>query len=345
MRSGLTTLSIEPQARDVAVADGQTLLDAALAAGINLPHSCKSGHCASCRARLIEGRIEYRDGLPLGLTAAEASAGQVLLCQARAATPHVRVEARSIARAGEADIRTLPCRIAARRTLSDDVLQLLLRLPATETVSFAPGQYLDVLLEGGRRRSFSIASPPHDAALLELHVRRVPEGAFTRRLFDELTQGALLRIELPIGQFIYQSDSRPMLAIAGGTGFAPLKSMLRHLLETESADARPVHLFWGARTRRDLYEQALVLDWVACYAQFKFTAVVSEEAVADDDVSTSLQSGWVHEAVLRTYPVLTPFAVYAAGPPQMIEAIRASFPRAGLDPTQLFFDSFDYAPR
>src|SRR5580658_6792394 len=250
------SVRIEPHARTLRVTAGQPLLDAALAAGLNLPHSCKSGHCGSCRARLLAGQIRYPGGRPLGLTPEEEQSGYILLCQARAASD-LTVEARLIASVADVEIKTLPCRIAALTALAPDVMQVLLRLPAVERLRFQPGQYLDVLLEGGRRRSFSIASPPHDSELLELHVRRVAGGGFTERLFGAggaLAVGSLLRIEGPIGQFSYRPGALPVLMIAGGTGFAPLKSMLRHVLQGGSG--RDIHFYWGARHERDLYEEA-----------------------------------------------------------------------------------------
>ncbi len=313
------------------------MLEGVLAAGLNLPHSCKSGHCASCRARLRAGTIEYPNGIPIGLTAQEAQAGNVLLCQARARSDLI-VEARLIRSVAEVDIKTLPCRIARLTPLAPDVLQVFLRLPAVESLRFHPGQYLDILLDGGRRRSFSIASPPHDSDLLELHVRRVAGGGFTEHLFEALPVGSLLRIEGPIGQFVYQESEGPLLMIAGGTGFAPLKSMLRHVLE--GGIDRPVHLYWGARRPQDVYEEELVLGWARQYPHLRFTAVLSE--AAETKVSHH-RLGWVHEAVLADHANLEPFDVYAAGPPALIEAIRATFPRHGVGEGRLFFDSFDYA--
>jgi len=313
------------------------VLEGVLAAGLNLPHSCKSGHCASCRARLRAGTIEYPNGIPIGLTAQEAQAGNVLLCQARARSDLI-VEARLIRSVAEVDIKTLPCRIARLTPLAPDVLQVFLRLPAVESLRFHPGQYLDILLDGGRRRSFSIASPPHDSDLLELHVRRVAGGGFTEHLFEALPVGSLLRIEGPIGQFVYQESEGPLLMIAGGTGFAPLKSMLRHVLE--GGIDRPVHLYWGARRPQDVYEEELVLGWARQYPHLRFTAVLSE--AAETKVSHH-RLGWVHEAVLADHANLEPFDVYAAGPPALIEAIRATFPRHGVGEGRLFFDSFDYA--
>jgi CDP-4-dehydro-6-deoxyglucose reductase len=339
------SVRIEPHGRTLRVAAGEPVLQAALAAGLNLPHSCKSGHCSSCRARLVSGEIHYPHGRPLGLTAQEAASGQVLLCQARPRSDLV-VEARLIASVADVEIKTLPCRIARLTPLAADVLEVLLQLPAVERLRFHPGQYLDVLLEEGRRRSFSIACPPHDAGLLELHVRRVAGGGFTQRLFGTpadgaaaLGPGSLLRIEGPMGQFGYQGGTSPIIMVGGGTGFAPLKSMLRHVLET--GIRRDIHFYWGARHVADLYEEQRVLGWTRSHSQLKFTAVLSEATRAE---ATHHRTGWVHDAVLADYPDLSAFEVYAAGPPAMIEAMRSSFPRHGLSPQRLYFDSFDYAP-
>jgi CDP-4-dehydro-6-deoxyglucose reductase, E3 len=338
------SVRIEPHGRQLRVPASQGLLEAALSAGLNLPHSCKSGHCGSCRARLVSGHIRYPHGRPLGLTASEEQEGSILLCQARPESD-LAVEARLIASVSDVEIKTLPCRIAALRPLAADVMQLQLRLPAVEPLRFKAGQYLDVLLPGGRRRSFSIASPPHDAALIELHVRRVSGGGFTERLFaaggadPPLGVGSLLRIEGPVGQFTYREGAGPVLLLAGGTGFAPLKSMLRHALER--GDTRRMHLYWGARSAADLYEAQLLREWSGRYPQFSFTPVLSE---APPGEGGGYRQGFVHQALLADYPELSGFEVYAAGPPAMIEAIRASFPRHGLSTERLYFDSFDYAP-
>jgi CDP-4-dehydro-6-deoxyglucose reductase len=323
------------------VREDQSVLEVALEAGLNLPHSCRSGHCSSCKARLLSGEIHYPNGRTAGLTAEEAANGYVLLCQARPRSD-LRVEARVIANVSEAEVKILPCRIARMELLAPDVMQVFLRLPAVEPLQFRAGQYLDVLVDGGKRRSFSIASPPHDNGEIELHVRHVPGGGFTSTLFEQLRAGALLRIEGPIGQFIYRDSAAPALFIAGGTGFAPIKSMLRHALERGTK--RPIHLYWGARHSVDLYEEKAVLEWVRQFPNLSFTAVLSE-ASAEEVEHEHRRTGWVHDAVLADYPNLGSFDVYAAGPPAMIEAIRATFPTRGLTEDRLHFDSFDYAPR
>jgi CDP-4-dehydro-6-deoxyglucose reductase len=353
------SVRVEPLGRTIVADADRPILEAALAAGINLPHSCKSGHCGSCRAALRAGEIAYPRGQrPAGLTEAEAAGGRVLLCQARACSDLV-IEARRVFRAGsgiapgpvaeEVEIRRLPCRIDEKRLLAPDVLQLWLRLPAVEPLPFRAGQYLDVLLEGGRRRSFSIASPPHDATRLELHVRRAPGSGFTAALFDAMPVGTLLRIEGPVGQFVYEPSDAPLLLLAGGTGFAPLKSILRQVLEVERA-TRPLHLYWGVRTPVDAYEAARLSEWCAQHPQLRCTVVVSEPGALPEPPYTPAtlrwRKGWVHEvAAAELDASLAAHDVYVAGPPALVEAVRARFPALGLPVERVRFDSFDYAPR
>ena len=328
----------EPQGRTVSVPADETVLDAALAAGLNLPHSCKSGHCGSCRARLLAGSVHYPAGRPLGLMAAEEAAGFALLCRARAVGDLV-VEARVIRSVTDVEIKTLPCRIDAREPLAPDVLRLMLRLPAVENFRFLPGQYLDVLADGGRRRSFSIASPPHDAARLELHVRHVPGGTFTGGLFAQQAAGALLRIEGPIGQFVYTDDASPAIFIAGGTGFAPIKAMLEHAF-AEHTD-RELVLYWGVRALKDLYMAELPQRWQAERPNFTFIPVLSDPAPAD---AWQGRTGFVHEAVLADFADLSGYQVYACGAPVMVDNAREAFTRTrGLPEDEFFADSFVYA--
>src|ERR1700737_4246743 len=240
------------------VAPGQSLLDAALGASLNLPHSCKGGNCGSCRARLLQGEIHYPNGPPLGLSDTEVADGFVLLCQARA-RGDLCIETYEVTTPDQALIKRLPARIERALPLAHDVMGLYVRLPAAETFRFEAGQYIDIMLSGGRRRSFSIASPPHDARLLELHVRRAAGGEFSERLFDQDPQNALLTIEGPRGQFVFR-DRRgaPMLLVGGGTGLAPLLSILRHVIE--NGIERDMTIYWGVRSERDLYAHAVLED-------------------------------------------------------------------------------------
>jgi CDP-4-dehydro-6-deoxyglucose reductase len=334
-------IKLSSRDRSFEAGPGQTLLDAALGAALNLPHSCKGGNCGSCRARLLEGEIHYPNGRPLGLSDAEVRDGFVLMCQAHARSD-LSIETFAIATPEEAVIKRLPARIEVARPLSHDVMGVKLRLPAAERFDFQAGQYIDIMLSAGRRRSFSIASPPHDSRLLELHVRRVAGGEFSERMFHEGSQGALLSIEGPLGQFVYRAGGaeRPMLMLGGGTGIAPLLSILKHVVH-EKAD-RHVVLFWGVRAERDLYAdaelRALAQD-ARSRPTLSYTPVLSEGTDAWQG-----SRGFVHEAALAALTDLGGYDIYAAGPPAMVAAVRRDCVACGADTARIFFDSFDYAP-
>ncbi|MDB6086880.1 MAG: CDP-6-deoxy-delta-3,4-glucoseen reductase [Gammaproteobacteria bacterium] len=330
-------VSLSKSERGFSVAPEQPVLDAALGAGLNLPHSCKGGNCGACRARLLQGEIRYPSGRPLGLTDAEMAEGFILLCQARAASD-LCIDVLEVTTPDEAVIKRLPGRIERVDAWSHDVMGVFLRLPAAETFHFEPGQYVDILLPGGRRRSFSIASPPHDSGLLELHIRRVAGGEFTERLFAEDARKTLLSIEGPLGRFVYRSDSSaPMLLVGGGTGLAPLKSILRHVVENGSK--RQIYLYWGVRSERDLYAHAELEGLTRSVPNFRYDAVLS-----DPSPNWQGRRGWVHEAVLHDFERLDAMDIYASGPPAMISSLRHDFDLCGADAARLFFDSFDYAP-
>ena len=334
-------ITLVPTGQVFVAEHGEPVLSAALRAGLNLPHSCKGGHCASCRARVLAGDFAYPGERPPGLTDEEAREGYALLCQARALTD-LRVETREVRPAPDVEVKSLPCRIERLERVADDVMAVFLRLPAVEEFAYRPGQYLDVMLSEGRRRSFSIASAPADGRLIELHVRRASKSGFTGQLFASMRAGTLLRIEGPLGQFWLRSDSpRPVLMVGGGTGYAPLRAMLRQLIAT--GDRRPVTLYWGGRDVPDLYEHGWLEELADRRPGFTYRPVLSGTASAAGDGWVG-RRGLVHEAVLAEIEDLAGFEVYASGPPAMVEAIRAEFLRHGLPRAQLHFDSFDYAP-
>jgi CDP-4-dehydro-6-deoxyglucose reductase len=332
-------VSIANSSRSFSAAADQPLLEAANEAALNLPHSCKGGNCGACKARLVRGEIHYPHGAPLGLSDTERAEGLILLCQARALTD-ISIETFEMRAADSAELKRLPCRIERAVPLSHDVMGLFLRLPIAEDFTFQAGQYVDILLPGGRRRSFSIASPPHDARPLELHIRRVAGGEFTDRLFHEDMRSSLLTIEGPLGSFAYHPhgpNPPPMLLIGGGTGIAPLLSILRHLIE--KGIERELHLYWGVRSEQDLYAHATLEQLSRRAAFFTYVPVLSEP-----NPDWRGASGWVHETALKGIEDLAAIEVYAAGPPAMIAAIQGEYASRGSAKTQLYFDSFDYAP-
>jgi CDP-4-dehydro-6-deoxyglucose reductase len=251
----------------------------------------------------------------------------------------LRVEGREMRPAPDVEVKSLPCRIDRMELVANDVMAVFLRLPAVEELHYRPGQYLDVMLSEGRRRSFSIASAPADGKHLELHVRRASTTGFTAQLFESMHAGALLRIEGPLGQFWFRSESpRTAIMVGGGTGYAPLRAMIRQLLAT--GDRRPLTLYWGARDVDGLYEHAWLEALARTRPGFVYRPVLSDPGASGGGI----RGGLVHEAVLADYPDLSGMDVYASGPPAMIEAIRTSYAAHGLPREQLFFDSFDYAP-
>jgi CDP-4-dehydro-6-deoxyglucose reductase, E3 len=320
------TVRILPHERSISAPSDVPVLTAALLAGLPLPHSCRSGRCGSCRARLVSGRIEYPAGSPPGLSARETQQGYVLLCQAQPRSDLV-VEAR-LMQSAEAEIKSVPSRIARRVLLAPDVMQLVLRVPAADSMEFLAGQYLDVLLEGGLRRSYAVANAPDAGSQIELHVQRVPGGVFSEAVFGTLREGALVKIEGPLGRFIYQPGTEPVIFVAEGTGFAPIKAMLGQAL---AEDSRDVHLYWGARDAAGIYMEPLLRDWASRMPRLKIRTVVSA-------------AGGVLDAVLQQHPRLAEFAIYAAGPPAMIDKVQRTFSAHGVRPEQLYVDAFDQAP-
>ena len=331
------TVSLAPSGKRFQVEDGETVLAAALRQGIHLPYGCRTGSCGTCRAHVAEGRCHYPDGPPLALTALEVRSGEALLCRAVPLTD-LMVQAQEITAMANLRVKALPCRVARLTPLAHDVMGLFLRLPAVERMQFLAGQYIDILLPDNHRRSFSLANPPHDDALLELHVRNVPGGLFSKEVFQRLREGTLLRIQGPLGTFFLREDSsRPIVMIAGGTGYAPIQAMLRHIFENHRD--RDVVFYWGARAARDLYADTLLKGWMKTQRRFRYVPVLSEPAPEDHWAG---HTGFVHEAVLKDLPDLTGHDIYLSGPPPMVQAARAAFPAHGADPLRMYSDSFDF---
>ena len=333
-------ITLKPSGHQFFSEGQETILDAALRGeGCSLPYGCRNGTCGACMGRVLEGQVNYPEGVPPILSAQDQAAGKVLLCQAQAASD-VLLEVREVDATRTITQKTLPCRVISLQKLAPDVMRLYLKLPATERLQYLAGQYIDILLKDGRRRGFSIANPPHADEYLELHIRLVPGGEFTGFVFNGLKEKTILRFQGPLGSFFLREDSqRPIIMLGGGTGFAPLKAMLEHMFYT--GINRPVHLYWGARSRQDLYLNELPESWVEKYSHFSYTPVLSSPS---DDDHWNGRTGWVHEAVLADYTNLNNFEVYMSGPPPMIQAAKLSFLERGLAENNLYFDSFDFAP-
>jgi CDP-4-dehydro-6-deoxyglucose reductase, E3 len=331
------TVRVRSSGHELPVEEGETILDAALRHGLAFPYGCRNGLCGSCKGKVLEGAYDYV-GEPRGLSDLERSRGYALFCRARPLQDLV-IEVREIGSGKDIRVRTLPCRVARMERLAHDVMGLWLKLPATERLQYLAGQYLEVLLRDGRRRSYSIANAPHHDELLELHLRFVPGGAFSEQVFHEMKEKAILRIEGPLGSFCLREDSnRPILLVAGGTGFAPIKAMIEHALAAEVT--RPMHLYWGVRALRDLYLDALPRTWAEEHRGFGYTPVLSEPTLEDRWAG---RTGLVHAAMAVDYPDLAGHDVYASGPPAMVDAARAACVARGLDLEHFHSDAFTYA--
>lgn len=318
---------------------GESILAAGLRQGIVIPHNCRNGFCGSCMGMLLSGNVEYQEEKrPRGLSEEKEKEGYILCCQA-STKGDIELEVETIDAVANIEIKTLPCKVNRLEKMADDVMLLELKLPPNEKFEFIAGQYLDFLLRDGRRRSFSMANSPSMKGAVELHIREVPGGYFTGQVFNEMKEKDLLRIQGPFGTFILRDDSlRPIIMIAGGTGFAPLKSMLETVKE-EGCD-RAIHIYWGARAATDLYFDLPLQRWLKELSCLSYTPVLSEPLSTDNWEGAT---GWVHEKVMQDFPDMQAVDVYASGPPPMINAIRESFPKIGLQPGHLYFDSFEYA--
>jgi CDP-4-dehydro-6-deoxyglucose reductase len=332
-------INIKPSGHSFACADGDSVLTAAMAADLMLPYGCRNGACGSCKGRILSGEVDYGPHPPSALSDDERAEGLALFCCAKPVTDLV-IEVKEVRKGGDLEIKRLPCRIESIAKPAPDVAIVRLKLPANDRLQYLPGQYIDFLLKDGRRRSFSLANPPDDDALLELHIRHVPGGAFTDQLFNEYKGREILRLEGPFGSFyLRETSDKPIIFVAGGTGFAPIKAMIEHALHHRHT--RPMVLYWGARAKRDLYLPDLPGQWQLSCRELTFIPVLSEPAPGDDWTG---RTGLVHQAVLDDFDDLSGYQVYACGAPPMIDAARSAFTATrGLPEDEFFADSFTYA--
>ena len=337
------TVTIEPAAKQFMAESNETLLEAALRQGIVLPYGCKDGACGSCKAKAITGSWDQGAHQPSALKSDEAAQGFLLTCCSRASSD-MQIECRAVSGLSDIPIRKMPSRIASIERPVSDVAIIRLQLPANERLKYLAGQYLEILMRDGSRRAYSIASAPESNEPLELHIRHMPGGKFTDPLFgvgsNPVKEKDILRFEGPLGTFFLREDHlRPMILLASGTGFAPIKAIIEHA--QAKGINRSMHLYWGGRRPQDLYQQARCQEWAESMPQLQFIPVVSD-ALAEDNWQG--RSGFVHRAVMEDFPDLAGFEVYACGAPVMIDAARKDFvERCHLDPELFFADAFTSA--
>jgi len=332
-------ITVQPSGSQFATEADETLLDAALRHGLTLPYGCKDGACGACKGKVLEGQVDHGQAQPHSLKDEEKAAGLTLYCCARAQSDLV-IECKQLTAASDIPVKTLPARIEKLERLAPDVIDMHLRLPASERLQFWAGQYIDILLKDGRKRSFSLANAPHDDAVLQLHIRYVPGGLFTEQVFNSMKVRDILRFNGPHGTFYLREDSpKPMILLAGGTGFAPIKAIVEHAIAEECQ--RPMVIYWGARARVDLYQDALPQQWAAAHPNIRYVPVLA--APVADDAWTG-RTGFVHHAVMADFPDLSGHQVYACGSPAMIDAARADFTgRCALPEEEFFADVFSFS--
>jgi CDP-4-dehydro-6-deoxyglucose reductase len=330
------TVTLQPSGHQFQVEDGEAVLAAALRQGFVLPYGCKNGACGSCKGGIISGTVDYGVYQAKALTDEEKAQGKALFCQAKPLSDLV-LEARTIGAAKDIQIKKLPCRVQKLERLSEDAMLLQIKLPANEKLIFLAGQYIDFLLKDGSRRSFSIGNPPHDAEFVELHVRHVAGGHFTDHVFTKMKERDILRFEGPLGTFFLREDSdKPVVFVASGTGFAPIKAVIEHMFH--KGIARPATLYWGGRRPKDLYMNAQAEKWAAEHPGFKYVPVISNAEPGD---GWQGRTGFVHRAVMEDFPDLSAHQVYACGVPVMVDSAKKDFIAACKLPEEEFYaDSF-----
>ena len=332
-------ISIKPSERTFTAGAGETLLAAAIRQGVGLPYGCKDGACGSCKCKKLSGVVQHGTHQSKALSDEEEAAGMVLTCCALA-LGDVVLESRQVTQTGSFPVKKMPARLSQLERKSPDVMLMRLQLPANEAFSYHAGQYLDFLLPDGLRRSYSMASAagvPGQSATLELHVRHLPGGVFTDRVFGAMKEKEVLRLEGPFGSFYLREDSnKPMVLLASGTGFAPIKAVLEHM--QFKGITRPATLYWGGRRPADLYLNDWVQAQLGAMPNLHYVPVVSD---AQPEDGWTGRTGFVHRAVLQDFPDLSGHQVYACGAPIVVDSARAAYTgQAGLPEDEFFADSF-----
>lgn len=330
-------IELLPSGRRLTCDADETLLQAALRQNVVLPYGCKNGACGSCKARLLAGQVDPGVFQPKALPEAERVLGKLLLCCAKPQSD-LRIEARELTGVGDIPVRKMPCRVNRIDRPTDDVAVLTIQLPANEVLQYKAGQYIEFLLKDGQRRSYSMARSPSTQGMLELHIRHMPGGLFTDHVFQSMKEREILRLEGPMGSFFLREESdKPMVFLASGTGFAPIKAMVEYSLEKSMR--RPIHLYWGGRQQRDLYQAELAAAWAADNEHIRFIPVLSDAVQSDD--AWNGRRGFVHKAVMEDFPDLSGHQVYACGAPVMVDSARRDFLTDCNLPEDAFFaDSF-----
>ena len=332
-------ISVQPSQHIFEAEAGEPILDAALRQGLMLPYGCRDGACGACRGKVLSGQVDHGKSLIDTLSEADRNAGWALFCCARA-QGDLTIESRELRSAQEVPVKTLPARVQKLTRAAHDVMIVELKLPATERLQFFAGQYIEILLKEGRRRAFSLANAPHDDACLQLHIRHTPGGKFTDHVFKAMKERDILRLNGPHGNFFLREDSaKPMLLVAGGTGFAPIKAIVEHAIAENST--RSMDIYWGGRERADLYLLSVAERWAHEHPAIRFVPVLSDTPQCE---KWGGRIGFVHAAAMQDFPDLSGHQVYVCGSPAMVAAARRDFVgHCKLPENEFFADSFEFA--
>ncbi|MDL2355380.1 MAG: CDP-6-deoxy-delta-3,4-glucoseen reductase [Pseudomonadota bacterium] len=330
-------ITVQPSGHHFECELGETLLAAAIRAGIGLPYGCKNGACGSCKGKVVAGAVSHKAYQQRALSDQEAADGFALFCCATTEADLV-VEAREVAGSSEYPVRKMPARVAKLDKVAPDVIVMSLQLPANEALAYRAGQYIEFMLKDGKRRAYSLANAPSTLdAPLQIHIRYMAGGLFTEQVFTTMKERDIVRFEGPHGSFFLREDSdKPIVLLASGTGFAPVKALVEHLLHLKST--RPVSLYWGGRRPHDLYMHELCEQWAAIVPNFRYVPVVSD-ALPEDHWTG--RTGFVHAAVMADLPDLSGHQVYACGAPIMVDSAQRDFgARCALPADEFYADAF-----
>jgi len=333
------TIHLQPANRSFEVQRDEPILSAAIRQGIGLPYGCRDGACGSCKSRLLSGRVIHGAHQLRALSVAEEDAGWILPCCAAAQTDCV-IEARSVPGAGEFPVLKMPARVLSLQRAAPDVMIVRLQLPANQNLQYRAGQFIEIILRDGARRSYSMANASHNLGsppALELHLRHLSGGKFTDHVFGAMKEKEILRIEGPFGSFFLREDSaKPIVLLAAGTGLAPIKALIEHM-QLKHIE-RPAWLYWGGRRPQDLYLNAWCEEAAAQMPALRYVPVLSD-ALPEDGWAG--RSGFVHRAVMQDLPDLSGHQVYACGAPVMVEAAKRDFVQhCGLPEDEFYADAF-----
>jgi CDP-4-dehydro-6-deoxyglucose reductase, E3 len=339
-------ITVEPSGRQFSVAPDQTILAAGINQGVGMPYGCKDGACGSCKCKKLSGSVTHGAHQSKALSAEEEQAGYVLTCCATP-TSDVVLESKQVTSADAFPIKKMPSRVMALEKLSPDVMQVKLQLPANDVVQYHAGQYIEFILRDGSRRAYSMANAPSHlmvtlpgaaapAPVIELHIRHMPGGKFTDHVFGAMKEKEIQRVEGPFGSFYLRESDKPIVMLASGTGFAPIKALIEHM--QFKGISRETVLYWGGRRPQDLYMDAWVKERCAEMPHLKYVPVVSD--ALPEDAWTG-RTGFVHQAAVDDLPNMAGYQVYACGAPIVVESAQADFVgKCGLLLDEFYADSF-----